>query len=172
MSRFKPPPDRHDLGAARRSESGIRLLGWQARLDVLQLFLQLPHLVFQALEAGGRGRRAHRRPRDRLLREDGNRDGSAEQVRVARIAATGFARQPHDERPIRAAAQALERRLYLPHLGKGRHAGRAGAQLSGGLRSADEQLADNRELLRRELQWAELGVAEPMLVLRYPTAEA
>jgi hypothetical protein len=38
---------------------GICLLRWQPRLDVRQLFLQLPHLFLQALEAGRRGRRGH-----------------------------------------------------------------------------------------------------------------
>ena len=37
--------------------TGVCLLRWQPRLDNLQLFLQLPHLLFQALEAGRRRRR-------------------------------------------------------------------------------------------------------------------
>ena len=49
--------------------------------------------------------------------------------------------------------------------------GTRAAQLARRLRSAQQQLADDRGFLRRELEAAELGIAEDLLVLRHAAAE-
>ncbi len=129
-------------------------------------------MFFEAIQTGGRFRCSVRNS-DRLRRIFDCRycDRSAEQVRVARIAASRFARQAHDERAILAGPQALECRFNLTHFGERGHAARASAQLTGSLRAAQQQLAHDRELLRSELECSVLCVAEAVLEFRNPTPE-
>src|ERR1700736_2221110 len=125
----------------RRGENELR---WQAPLQFVQLFTQPLHLFFESIEAAGRlncrsRRLDHLRPLPAC-----KCDRSAEQMRVARIAAAGFTLQAHDEGTILAGPQAFERSFNLTDFGDRGHATCAGAQLPRGLRTTHEQLANDR----------------------------
>src|ERR1700689_4337698 len=93
-------------------------------------------------------------------------------MRVARLAFTGLTGQAHDQRARFALSQRLQGSFRFTRIGKGRHARRAAAQFARCLRSAQQQLADDGALLRRELKYAELGVAEALLIHWNPAAES
>ena len=95
----------------------------------------------------------------RTIAPSANRAGSA-RARVARRCG-----------PPGAVREAREHGLDARRIRAVRHARCACAQLAWSLRAAQQQLADDRGFLRRELEAAELGVAEDLLILRHAAAK-
>src|SRR5580658_986213 len=93
-------------------------------------------------------------------------------MRVARVATSRFARQLHDPWAGRIRCQIVECGLDLCYIREWCHAAGPRAQFPRRLRSTQQQFAQYRALLRRELQCAELGVAETLLILWHATAKA
>ena len=95
-----------------------------------------------------------------------------EQLRPARIASPGLARQLRDQRAAGAVGQPFEHGSMTSGSGSSAMRGTRAAQFARRLRAAQQQLAHDRGFLRRELEAAELGVAEDLLILRYAAAES
>src|SRR5262245_26850562 len=95
-----------------------------------------------------------------------------EQVPVPRLTTTGLAWKLLDTRAVGPVGERLERRLDFIDVREWSEPCGARAKLARCLRSAQQQLADDRGLLRAELERAELRVAEELLVLRHPAAES
>ncbi len=61
--------------------------------------------------------------------------------------------------------------IHLGHVVETAQAIGARAQFTRGLRAAQQEFADNTELLGRELELAKFGVAEAVLIARHPGVE-
>src|ERR1700733_685061 len=91
---------------------------------------------------------------------------------VASIAPAGLARQARDEGTIGALDQARERSFHCARVCKCGHSARARAQLPRGLRTAQQQFTQDRDLVRGKLERAVFAVAETVLEFGHAAAEA
>src|SRR5687768_15974319 len=91
---------------------------------------------------------------------------------ITRIAGAVVARQTHDEGTIIASGKLFERFFYFADVVDFGHATGTGAQLAGCLRPPDQELAQDRGLLRCELESPKTCIAESVLVFRHATAKA